>query len=139
MTSKGKIATTCALLICVAGILWMATTGQRSLTTYTYSQFLDQVHSGQVASVVIIGSNSGAVEASCRLKDGKAARTLLPLDSSEALRAMQEKLVNIEIRGSSSEPRQFLTNAAPFLLLLAVWVVLMISKFPNGLRPTPWN
>jgi hypothetical protein len=74
MPSKGKIAITCTALICVAGVLWMATTGQRSLATYTYSQFLDQVHSGQVASVIVIGNNSAGVEATCRLKNGKSVR-----------------------------------------------------------------
>src|SRR2546425_6990115 len=133
MSSRGKIAITCGVLVCVAGVLWMTTTGQRSLTTYTYSQFLDQVHSGQVAGVVVIGSNSGAVEATCWLKDGKAARTVLPSDYKDALLAMQDKLVNIEIRDSSSEPLRLLMNATPFLLLLGVWVVLMIRKFPNSL------
>jgi len=61
MSSKRKIAIVCAVLICAAGVLWMATTGQRPQTTYTYSQFLDQVHGGQVASVIVTRSNSGAV------------------------------------------------------------------------------
>jgi ATP-dependent Zn protease len=134
MSSKGKIAITCGALVCLAGVLWMTTTGQRSLTTYTYSQFLDQVHSGQVASVVVNGSNSDAVEATCRLKDGKAARTVLPSDYKDALLAMQNKFVNIEIRDSSSEPLRLFMNATPFLLLLGVWVFLMIRKFPNSLK-----
>jgi len=130
MSSKAKIATACVALVCVAAVLWMAATGRRSLTTYTYSQFLDQVYRGQVASVVVIAGNSRAVEATCRLKDGRAARTVLPSDYKDALLAMREALVNIEIRDPSSEPLRLLMNAAPFLLLLGVWAVLMISKFP---------
>ena len=130
MSSTAKIATACVALVCVAAVLWMAATGRRSLTTYTYSQFLDQVYRGQVASVVVIAGNSRAVEATCRLKDGQAARTVLPSDYKDALLAMREALVNIEIRDPSSEPLRLLMNAAPFLLLLGVWAVLMISKFP---------
>src|SRR5690348_6262535 len=128
MGSKGKTAITCAILVCVAGALWIATAGKRSLTSYTYSEFLDQVHSGQVASVVVIGSNSGAVEATCRLKDGKTVRTVLPSDYRDALVAMQDKLVNIEIRDSSSGSFSLLINAAPFLMLLGIWIYLMIRK-----------
>lgn len=134
MNSKGKILITCVVLICVAGVLWMATNGQGSLTTYTYSRFLDQVHSGQVASVVVIDSNSGAVEAACRLKDGKTVRTVLPSDYRDALVAMQDKLVNIEIRDSALGPFSLLIKAMPFLLLLGIWIYLMIRKFPNGPR-----
>jgi ATP-dependent Zn protease len=134
MSSKQKIAVTCGVLVCVAGVLWMTTTGQGSPTMYTYSQFLDQVHSGQVASVVVIGSNSGVVEATCRLRDGKTARTVLPSDYKDALLAMQDKLVNIEIRAFSPEPLRLFMKATPFLLLLGIWVVLMILKFPNNLK-----
>lgn len=134
MSSKGKIAITCAVLIGVAGVLWMATASQRSLTTITYSQLLDQVLSGQVASVVVIGSNSGAVEATCGLKEGKTVRTVLPSDYRDALVAMRDKLVNIEIRDASSEPLRYLINATPFLLLLGVWILVMFRKFPNGPR-----
>jgi hypothetical protein len=87
-----------------SNLLSITITTQRSLATFTYSQFLDQVRSGQVASVVVIGSNSGAVEAICRLKDGKTVRTVLPSDYRDALVAIQDKLVNIEIRDVSSEP-----------------------------------
>jgi ATP-dependent Zn protease len=134
MSSKAKIAIICAVLICVAGVLWMATTSRRSSATLTYSQFLEKVRTGQIASVIVLGSNSGAVQAICRLKDGNAGRTVLPSDYRDALVAMQDKLVNVEIRDSSSEPLRLLINAMPFLLLLGLWIVLLILKFPNGPR-----
>jgi len=137
MSSTPKIAFVCVALACVAVVLWMANTRQRdALITYTYSQFLDQVHSGQVASVTVMGSNSGAIEATYRLKGGEFARTVLPSDYKDALRAMQDKLVNIEIRDSSSEPRRLLVNAAPFLPFLGGWIILMIRKFPGSFKPT---
>jgi len=45
---------------------------------------------------------------------------------------MQDHLVNIEIRDSSSRPRQLLLNATPFPLLFGVWILFTIRKFPNG-------
>lgn len=135
MNSKAKIAIFCAVLICVAGVLWMATASQRSLATVTYSQFLERVRTGQIAGVIVMGSNSGATQAICRLKDGNAVRTVLPSDYRDAMLAMQDKLVNVEIRDSSSGALQLFTNASPFLLLLGVWIVLVIRKSPNG----PWR
>jgi ATP-dependent Zn protease len=133
MNSK-KIAMICAALICGAGAVWMATASQRPLATLTYSQFLEKVRTGQVAGVVVMGSNSGAIQAICRLRDGNRMRTVLPADYREAMTAMQGQLVDVEIRDSSAGFLRPLTNASPFLLLLGVWIVLMIRKFPNGPR-----
>jgi ATP-dependent Zn protease len=95
----------------------------------TYSEFLQQVRTGQVASVVIDAKNSGAVHATCSTKYGKTVRTVLPADYADALKTMQERLVNIEIRDSFSEPLRLLRNATPFLLLLGVWIFLIFCKF----------
>lgn len=131
MNSKATIAIICVVLISVAGAWWLATS-QRSLTPLTYSQFLEKVRNGQVASVIVMGSNSGAIQAICLLKDGRAERTVLPADYRDAMVAMQDKLVSIEIRESSSGSLQLMMNAAPFLLLLGVWIFLITRKFPNG-------
>jgi ATP-dependent Zn protease len=100
----------------------------------TYSQFLEKVRTGQIASVIIMGSNSGAIQAHCRLKDGEAVGTVLPSDYRDAMVAMQDKMVDVEIRDSFSNFLRLFTNAAPFFLLLTVWIFLMIRKFPNGPR-----
>jgi len=92
----------------------MATTSQRSLNTLTYSQFLEKVRTGQ-----------------------NAEQTVLPSDYRDAMAAMQDKLVNIEIRDSSSGPLQLLYYS-PFILILAVWIFL-VRKFQNGPGPSiPW-
>jgi ATP-dependent Zn protease len=98
----------------------------------TYSQFLDRVRTGQIAGVIVMGSNSGATAAICRLKDGNSVRTVLPRDYRDTLVAMQDNQVNIEIRDAASEPLQLLWKASPFLLLLGVWVFLMLWKFSNS-------
>jgi ATP-dependent Zn protease len=130
---KSKIAIIWAVAICLAGILW--TTGsRRGLTTLTYSEFMEHVRAGRMARVTIIGGNSGATQATCRLRDGNTVRTVLPSDYRDVMVAMQDKLVNIEIQDSSSGPLRPILNAAPFLLLLGAWSFLVIRKFPNGPR-----
>src|SRR5712692_152796 len=133
MKSKAKFVILCAVVICLAGVL--RTIGsQRDLRKLTYSQFLERVQAGQVASVIVIGSSSGATQVTCRLKDGNTVRTVLPSDYRDAMVAMQDKLVNVEIQDSSSGTLRPFINAAPFLLLLGAWIFLVIRKFPNGPR-----
>jgi hypothetical protein len=61
-------------------------------------------------------------------------RTILPEAYGDALRAMQEKLVNVEIR--DSELPRILLNSAPLLILLGFWF-LMYRKLRNGPRQGP--
>jgi ATP-dependent Zn protease len=133
MKSKAKIAIICVVVICLASVL-LTSGSRRGPTMMTYSEFVAQVRAGRVASATVIGSNSGATQATCHLKDGNTVGTVLPSDYRDAMAAMQDKLVNIEIQGSSSGPLRPIVNAAPFLLLLAVWIFLVIRKFPNGPR-----
>jgi ATP-dependent Zn protease len=90
----------------------------------SYSQFLQQVDAGRVAEVKISAGSSGADAAKVRLKDGSAAQTVLPLDYSAALGAMQRQTVNVEIQDASTSPMRLVINAGPFLILLAIWVFL---------------
>src|SRR5712692_5135442 len=84
MKSKAKFVILCAVVICLAGVL--RTIGsQRDLRKLTYSQFLERVQAGQVASVIVIGSSSGATQVTCRLKDGNTVRTVLPSDYRDAI------------------------------------------------------
>ena len=128
--SKPKLALACIAVIFTAGLSWLATRSQRSVPTMTYSRFLQEVRTGQVDSVVLLGSNSGAVQATGKLKAGKTVQTVFPSDYKDALTTMQEKLVNIEIREPSSQPFRLFINAIPFLLLLTVWLFLIRRKVP---------
>jgi ATP-dependent Zn protease len=122
----------CAVLLCLAIGLWLAAAGRRSADTLTYSQFLQEVRAGRIVRVIVQGSNSGAVHVAGSMQDGKMVRTVLPSDYEDALEAMQEKQVDVEIRDSFSEPLQLLRNATPFLLLLGIWMFLIIRKFPKN-------
>ena len=132
MSFTGKIAIVCVMLICIVGVSWMATSGHRSLPALTYSQFLDEVRVGRIAGVIVYADGPGAAEASCRLTNGSAMRTVLPADYRDALTIMQQHAVNLEIRDSAAGSVRLLLNASPFFILLAVWLVVLLRGFPNG-------
>jgi cell division protease FtsH len=134
MKSNAKMVIIVAVLICLAVFSWMTLSNTRgqTQTKVTYSQFLQQVQAGQVASVVIEpGSQANPVI--CRLKDGNNVRTVLPSDYRDAIAAMQNKLVNIEIQDPASGWIPLLVNATPFLLLLGFWIFMM-GRLRNGPR-----
>jgi cell division protease FtsH len=122
----------CVVVIGLAVAWSVIRTSGRGQTRLTYSQFLQLVEAGSVASVVI-EPGSGANPAICRLKDGNNLRTVLPSDYRDALAAMQDKLVNIEIQDPSSGWIPLLINASPFLVLLAFWLFMML-RLRNGPR-----
>src|SRR3954463_9248813 len=130
--SKRKIAIICVVLMCVAGLLWLPTASGRALANLTSSEFLQEVRTGQIASVIVIESDSGAVQVTCKLKEGKTVRTVLPSDYKDALAAMQDKQVNIEIRNASSDSLRLFMKATPFLVLLGVWVFVITRRFPDS-------
>ena len=117
-----------AVLLGVTAIVWVTAARRSNLPTWTYSQFLEKVQAGQVSGVTVVGGNSGAVEATCRLKNGEAVRTVLPQDYRDAMIAMQGGSVDIEIREVSGA--LMVRNAIPFLMLLGVWFILM-TQFPR--------
>lgn len=129
MNAKTKAALVLAVLIVLAA---MASTVARNIhpqPSLTYSQFLNAVQAGQIASVIVnTAANSGANQAICRTKDGKIMQTILPADYHDALLAMQDRAVSIEIREDAGPPSRLLLNSAPFLVLLLVWIVLMTNR-----------
>jgi len=128
MNPKVKGVVFYVVLIGVAALLWTVIRNPPNPVKATYTQFLQQVQSGEVTSATIVASNSGANQIAYSVKDGRQARTVVPTDYRSVLEAMQEKMVNIEIRDASS---QWLgMNAFPFLALLGFWVFMM-SRLPG--------
>jgi cell division protease FtsH len=136
MNSKTKISITLltAALLCAVILIWTVAGQRGGQSTMSYSQFLQQVDAGRVAEVKISAGSSGADAAKVRLKDGSAAQTVLPLDYSAALGAMQRQTVNVEIQDASTSPMRLVINAGPFLILLAIWVFFMTNRQLLGRR-----
>jgi cell division protease FtsH len=128
MTRKFKIAILGAVLVIGAVTIGRFAGSRPAPNTINYSQFVERVREGQVARIEIAAGNPGASPATIHLKDGHSAQTILRLDYSAALALLQEKLVNVEIQDTSTSPMRLLLNATPFLVLLAVWVILMLNR-----------
>lgn len=125
MNTKAKTIVFWAVLIGVAVLLWAVVQNKPTPPKATYSQFLQQVQAGRVTNAVIVASNRGPNPVDYNLKDGARMHTVLPHNDRDALEAMQQKLVDIEIQDGSSRWTQVLWNATPFLLLVAFWLFMM--------------
>jgi cell division protease FtsH len=125
MNTRAKRVVFWVVLFVVAALMWAVSQNKPNLTKATYSQFLQQVQAGQVSKATIEAEQTGANPVTYSLKDGGQARSVLPGDYRNALEAMQQKMVNIEIRDASSQWIRVLANASPFLLLLGFWFFMM--------------
>jgi cell division protease FtsH len=114
-----------AILICVAGVVWGVARTGRNQTRATYSEFLQQVQSDQVSDATITAAHSGANRITYSLKNGTRVQTVVPSDYRDVLEVLQQKMVNIEIRDSSSQVLRMLANSLPFFVLLGFWVFMM--------------
>jgi cell division protease FtsH len=116
------------VLVAVAALLWAVVhngpSGPNPVKA-TYSQFLQQVQAGQVSKATIEAAQSGANSVTYSLKNGSRIGSVLPHDYRDALEAMQQKMVDVEIRDASTQWPRVAANASPFLILLGFWFFMM--------------
>ncbi len=120
------------VLICVGLALWGVMQNGRVPVKATYSEFLQQVQTGQVTKAVIVTGESGPNPITYSLKDGGRERTVLPADYRDVLATLQQKMVNVEIRDAASQWLHMLPNAAPFFILLGFWFFMMRQMRRRG-------
>ena len=99
-------------------------------TKVSYSRFLQQARDGEISSVSIAPSESRTL-ASCRLKNGSTESAILPADYSDALSAMEQGHVDVEISETPISSRAI--NAIPFVVLFAVWLVMLQFKIGRSI------
>jgi ATP-dependent Zn protease len=133
MNSKAKRLILFTVLVVVAASLAMLV-GDRRQAKATYTEFLQQVQAGQVSNATIVAAQTGADEVDYKLKSGVRLQTIAPRDYREAVAAMRQKLVNIEIRNAWWQPLSVLVNSSPFLILLGFWFYMM-RKLRNHPHP----
>ena len=131
MTNRANKFIFWMVLLAAAGLLWAVIRNQPGSVKATYSQFLAQVQSGEVLKATINNADSGANPVDYRLKNGTRVESVLPSDYRDALDAMQQKLVNIEITGGPQRWR-YVANSAPFLILLGFWFFALIQMKRRG-------
>lgn len=125
MNTNAKTIVFWGVLIAVAALMWAVERNGHNQVNATYSQFLQQVQAGQVSKATIVAGQAGANPVTYSLKDGSRVDSVLPQDYRDALAAMQQKMVDIEIRDASSQWFRGLANASPFLILLGFWFFMM--------------
>jgi ATP-dependent Zn protease len=108
------------VLLAVAALLFAVVRSRPTPVKATYSQFLSQVQSGEVLKATINNAHPGANPVEYSLKDGTRMESVLPANYRDALDAMQQKVVNVEIEAGPQWPR-FAANSAPFLILMGFW------------------
>lgn len=134
MKSNATKLSLCLIAVGFASALgWIAVRSQQKPAGSTYTQFIQQVRMGRVDSVTITSANAGAVPASYRLKNGNTASTILPSDYRDALAAMVESSVEVDIQESTWSAIRPFANAIPFFVLLTVWLI-AVRKLKNGTR-----
>jgi len=125
MNTRAKKIVFWVVLVVVAALLWAVVRNGHNPPKATYSQFLEQVQAGQIGKATIEAEQTGANPVTYSLKDGSQARSVLPQDYRDALEAMRQKMVDIEIQDASSQWIRVLLNASPFLVLVGFWLFMM--------------
>ena len=135
MNATARTVVLWLIMILLAVFLWkMASGGGQSVkeTEPSYTEFLDQVERGNVTEVTINLSQVGG-NIQGEYKDRTKFHTTVPPDYGDLLKKLREKSVVIKVRESSrAEWLVILLNAAPLLLLVALWIFMMRQMQAGG-------
>jgi cell division protease FtsH len=116
-----------ALLLFALFSLFQGQASRSGTSTIGYSEFIDQVDSGEVRSVTISGDLITG-----KMADGKSFQTYAPLDL-ELIKTLRDKKIQFDAKPAQSD--SFLTSALvywlPTLLLIGVWVF-FIRQMQSG-------
>ncbi len=124
-------------MILLAVVLWkMASTGGQSAhdDEPSYTKFLAQIQSGNIKEVTIyLSQNSAEIQGEYR--EGGKFRSVTVANSSipDITKSLEEKGVLINIKEvSRADWFIVLVNAAPILLLVAIWIFMMRQMQAGG-------
>ena len=129
MNSTVKTLLFWIVLIITAVLLWQVVqrTQTKSEQDRSFSEFMNEVESGHVDSVEIMGS-----EVKGKLKDSNAFKTTVP-DYPELIKILREKNVSIKVKEPSQSPwLAALISWAPFVLLIGFWIFFMRQMQSGG-------
>ncbi len=135
MNSTARTVVLWLIMILLAVFLWMMASGRgqgAKDSEPSYTEFLDEVDRGNVAEVTINLSQVGG-NIQGEKKDRSKFHTTVPPDYNDLLKRLREKNVKITVRESSrAEWLVILLNAAPLLLLVALWIFMMRQMQAGG-------
>ncbi|MDP3382111.1 MAG: ATP-dependent metallopeptidase FtsH/Yme1/Tma family protein, partial [Phenylobacterium sp.] len=119
------------IVVVLIGLYSMMSGGGQAANSreITYSQLLDQIDSGQVASAVIRGS---AVEV--RNAEGQAFTAVTPNNQEELVKRLEAQNADIAVKPAGGFTLVgFILQSLPILLLIGVWIFFM-RQMQGGAR-----
>jgi cell division protease FtsH len=122
------------VLVVVGVLIWQFSTGLRpSPSTIPFSQFLQKVDAGDVATVVITGSEiTGTYNGTAGDGSGKF-RSYAPAQYEGLANKLVEKGVGIDAKPESASPwAALLYSWAPILLMIGFWIFIMRQMQSGG-------
>jgi ATP-dependent Zn protease len=124
MNAKTKTVIFWAIVGLTAALLFTVIRTGPKAGRVTYTQFLRHLQADEIATATIRGGGTGPSPTILVMRSGARLETVLPPDYRDALAAMEAKGVSIDIQASST----LWMNAIPFLILLALWFVMLGRK-----------
>jgi len=117
------------VLIVVGVLIWnVSSSFQPRERVISFTEFMQRVDSGQVASVTITGSEVTGID-----KSSETFRLIVPQQYEGLANRLQEKGVTITAKEPSTSPwTSLLYSWAPILLMIGFWIFLMRQMQSGG-------
>jgi cell division protease FtsH len=117
------------VLIVVGVLIWnFSTSFQPRERVVSFTEFMQRVDSGQVASVTITGNEVTGID-----KSSETFRLIVPQQYEGLANRLQEKGVTITAKEPSTSPwASLLYSWAPILLMIGFWIFLMRQMQSGG-------
>src|SRR5690242_11867590 len=118
-------------MVVTALLIWAvvrSSTGER-VSSYTFTQFVNQVDGGNVQEVTISGTDvTGVLK-----KDNQKFKTTIPSNYPDLYKDLLGKDVKVTVKSeSSSSWMTWLANGLPLILLIGLWIFFMRQMQSGG-------
>jgi cell division protease FtsH len=115
-------------LLVVIFLAWHFANIQKKETTYSFSDFIQQVEASQVQDVTITGN-----EVKGHTTANEPFRTTVPIGYDKLVDTLLAKRVKVNYQSDQSSAwATILINSAPFVLLIAFWIFFMRQMQSGG-------
>jgi len=122
------------IFVAILVMLWnmLSNVSSSKTKTLTFSEFMDKVENDQISSARIAGN---VISGDMNLEDGSdytRYESTIPLDYPDLINRLRQHKVNIEVEKlNKNEWLGILLSWAPFVILIAFWVMIMRQQGGN--------
>ncbi len=116
------------VVILVVLLVWQALSGNgNKVVNLTFSEFMDEVEAGNIAEISIKGNK---IEG--RYAGGEKSFKTIATPYDDMVKILRKAKVNIIVEDDDRLFISILVNAAPFILLIAIWIYFMRQMQGGG-------